>query len=447
MINEYVINARQASDHRLEYTWTPNPFLGAANSFWVEYPFDIARIKGHDVFYPVLPLFLALGFADTRFHLVTRVSDQSVVNDQNPAFQQVLANWLDIVETEAVENFGKRIHVEADINGQMVGRGTLGPVPTQPPLFGTETALFLGGGGESLLALAKLTEQKLKPHLISYLGPGWIGSDPAKNESKLAQDQMVARELGLDLHHVHSNLYGLFAQMQNALSERTIVDAFFVNCVAFTPILVSLVAPMTGVCGFGTVYHGHEKHFEPDLSFHCFTKSFTDKLAWCFSPKFAYRHILWDLLKVDVFEQLCTKHSGFLKYQYSCYNNEHERWCLNCEKCLRYYILFKLYDAPFDVLGFDETRMLRNFARIRTEIASHIWSDTCSQAAYGGILAKTRARGKKDVYDFLSNLIREAKRIERKKKAQALIRPFVPKPVRRLVKRLLPAAPQGTAHA
>ena len=193
-MNEYVITAQRVSERRLEYTWTPNPFPGAPNLMWVEYPFDVARIKGHDVLYPVLPLFLALGFADTRFHLVSQAPDQSAANDQDSVFQQVLANWLDIVESEAAENFGKRIHVEADINGQMVGRGAVGGIPTQPPLLGTETALFLGGGAESLLALAKLTEQNIKPHLISYLGPGWIGSDPAKNENKLAQDRMVARD-------------------------------------------------------------------------------------------------------------------------------------------------------------------------------------------------------------------------------------------------------------
>src|ERR1017187_2166326 len=69
MMNEYVITAQRVSDRRLEYTWTPNPFPGASNIMWVEYPFDIAQIKGHDVLYPVLPLFLALGFANARFHL------------------------------------------------------------------------------------------------------------------------------------------------------------------------------------------------------------------------------------------------------------------------------------------------------------------------------------------------------------------------------------------
>ncbi len=429
------------------YTWTPNPFPDAPNTLWVEYPFDVARIKGYDVLYPALPLFLALGFADTRFHLVSPEPDQSVVNDQNLAFQQVLGNWLDIVESEAAENFGKRIHAEATINGQIVGRDAVGGVPTQPPLLGIETALFFGGGTESLLALAELTEQNIKPHLISYLGPGWIGSDPAKNKNKVLQDHRTARELGLPLCHVNSNIYSVFAQMQNELSGRMIVDAYFANRVPFTAAQVSLSAPMTSIYNLGALYLGHEKLPENDPNFHCFTTPFTDKLAWCFSPKLAYRRILGELLKVDVFEKLFTKHSQFLKFQYSCFNNDHERWCLACEKCLRYYILFKLYDARLDIVEFDEGRMLGNFARMHAEIASHVWTEGYSRDTYTGILAKARACGKQDLCGFLSNLIREAKQIERKKKVQALIRPLVPTPVKRLLKGFLPAPPQGTAHA
>lgn len=444
-MNEYTISAHRVSDRRLAYTWTPNPFPTAPDTLWVEYPFDVARIAGLDVFYPVLPLFLALGFADSRFHLVSRLSDPLTTADSGSPFLQVLANWLDIVEAEAIENFGKTIHVEADVDGQLVERGAAGRAPAQSP--GPGIALFLGGGAESLLALAQLTEQKLKPHLISYLGPGWIGSDPAKNENKVAMDQLVARELGLELHHVRSNMYGLFAQMQPGLWEHMVVKAFFVNRVPFTPMLVSLFAPMSNVYGLGTVYHGHEKHFEPDTTFHCFTKTFTDKLARCVAPQFSYRRILGELPKVDVFENLCTKHPGFLKYQYSCYNNEHERWCLRCEKCVRYYILFKLFDAPLDIVEFDEVRMLKNFAGIHTDIASHVWSDRYSRACYSGILSKARARGKNDVHEFLSGLIREAKRIERKNRAQALLRPLVPKPLKRLAKSVLTEPPRGTAHA
>jgi len=70
-MNDCVIRANQVSDRWLEFTWTPNPFPGVPNKFWVEYPFDVAQIRGYEVFYPVLPLFLALGFSDTRFHLVS----------------------------------------------------------------------------------------------------------------------------------------------------------------------------------------------------------------------------------------------------------------------------------------------------------------------------------------------------------------------------------------
>ncbi len=444
-MNEYVISADQAADRKLEFTWTPNPFPGAPNTLWVEYPFEVAQIKGQDVFYPVLPVFQALGFADSRFHLVSPSLSRSGARDGESAFEQVLANWLDIVEKEAVDNFGKPIRIEADIEGRSVDRRTVARVHQRTPHPGV--ALFLGGGAESLLTLAELIEQETKPHLISYLGPGWIGNDPARNDTKIAQDLRVAQELDLPLHHVRTNIYGLFAQMQNDLEKRMVVDAFFVNRVPFTPILVSLFAPMTGVYRLGAVYHGHEKHYEPDITFHCFTKTFTDQLAASFSPAFAYQRLLANLHKVDVFEKLCTKHREFLTYQYSCFNNEHERWCLSCEKCFRYFILFKLYDVPFSAVGFDEARMLRNFSRVEEEIIRHVWSDDCSRASYRATLAKARARGSKEVYDLLARVIRQAQRFERAKKAKAIIRPFVPQPVRQLVKNALQSLPRRAAHA
>lgn len=444
-MNEYIIGANQVSDRRFEYTWTPNPFPGAPNSFWVEYPFEVAQIKGLDVFYPVLPAFQALGFADSRFHLVSPLLRRTNARDSESAFEQVLANWMDIVEREAVGNFGKPIRAEADIEGRSVDRRPVTRARQSKPY--PDAALFLGGGGESLLALADLLEQKTKPHLISYVGPGWIGSDPVKNDTKVAQDLRVAQELGLPLHHVQSSIYGLFAQMQNDLSKRMVVDAFFANRVPFAPILVSLFAPMTGVYRLGAVYHGHEKHYEPDITFHCFTKTFTDQLAACFSPVFAYRRVFADLHKVDVFERFCTQHREFLKYQYSCYNNEHERWCHACEKCFRYYILFKLFEVPFSAVGFDEARMLQFLSTVPEEIVGQVWSDDCSRASYRATLAKARARGNQEAYDFLARIIRQAQRFERAKKVKMIARPFVPAPVRHLIKSALHSAPRGHAPA
>ena len=297
--------------------------------------------------------------------------------------------------------------------------------------------LFLGGGAESLLTLAGLMEQKTRPRLISYLGPGWIGSDPAKNDAKATQDLRVARELGLELYHVRTDIYGLFAQMQNDLWKRMTTDVFFVNRVPFTPTLVALFAPMTSAYRLGAVYHGHERHHEHDPAFHCFTKSFTDRLTACFSPMFAYRRVLADFKKVDAFEKLWTKYPAFLTYQYSCYDNDHERWCLACEKCLRYYILYKLYNVPFSDVGFDEARMLKNFAKLHEEISGHVWHDVYLRSTYREILAKARTRGDKEVCDLLSKVIREGQRVEGTKKIKSVIRPLIPKSVRKMVKSAL----------
>jgi len=442
-MNEYTINVRHVSDRRLEYVWTPTPFPAAPNALWVEYPFEVGRIEPTDVFYPVLPVFLALSFTNCTFRLV---SETSGTNSQDPVLHQVLANWLTMVEAEAVVNFGVKIRAEASVNGQTVDRTAIRQIPDQTA--GSGTALFLGGGAESLTALGDLTHQNLRPHLISCLGPGWIGSDPAINEIKVEQDLRISRELGLPLHHIRTNLYGLFGQMQNSLAECMVEDAYFANRTPFTPALVFLFAPLAAVYGLGTAYYSHEMQPENDPCFLCFAKSFTDRLTTVASPKFAFQRVLWDLPKGEVFERLCTSHPRLLKYQYSCSNNRHERWCFACEKCLRYYILCRLFDVPFATVEFDESRMLANFDKLRAKIAAPVWADVYCRFTYGGILEQSRARGKTDLSEFVSNLIRESKRIKRVKNAQAFIRPLVPKPVKRLLKNTLANSPRRrTARA
>lgn len=444
-MNEYTIRAMQVSERKLEFTWTPNPFPGAPNTFWVEYPFEVAQIKGLDVFYPVLPVFLALGFADSRFHLTSPLLSRANAGDDKSAFEQILGTWMDFVASEAKINFGATIRAEADIEGKRNEPCT--PKPVRPQMAYPGVGLFLGGGAESLLILADLMRSGIKPQLISCLGPGWIGSDPAKNDTKVEQDLRVARELDLKLHHIRSSLYGLFVQMQNDLSQRMVVDEFFANRVPFSPALVALCAPMTGVYRLGAVYHGVERHHEHDPSLHCFTKSFTDRLAACFAPVFAYRRVLANVNKVDVFEKLCTEHPNFLTYQYSCHQNAHQRWCLACEKCFRYYVLYKLYDVPFPLVGFDEAQMLKNFERLHDEIARDVWSDVYLRSTYSEILAKARTRENKEVGNFVAVVIRDGKRLQAAKKAKSIVRPLVPGPVRHLVKGALQSVSRRKAPA
>jgi hypothetical protein len=438
VMNEYTISVRQASDRRLEFTWTPNPFPSAPNMFWVEYPFDITQIHRLDVFYPALPLFLALGFADSRFHLTSPLLSRADTQDDGSTFEQVLRAWMDIVAREATENFGTTIVAEVDVEGKPVERSVAKPTNAPTPYPGV--GLFLGGGAESLLTLAELLESGAKPQLISCVGPGWIGSDPAKNDTKVSHDLRVAQELGLELHHIRTSLYGLFVQMQNDVVKRMVVDAFFVNRAPFTPALVALCAPMTSVYRLGAVYHGHERIRDEDVTFHCFRKSFTDQLALCFAPVFAYRRVLGDVQKVDVFERLCSQHGEFLTYQYSCAHNDHERWCLACEKCFRYYILYKLYDVPFPLVGFDAAQMLKNFDRFHDAIVTDVWSDIYSRSTYSEILAKARARGNKEVEKLITSVIRDGMRLQATRKAKSIVRPFLPASVRHLLKTTLLSA-------
>src|SRR3989338_8856988 len=158
---EFILNRPVIQGNRVIYSWSPQgPFTSA--SYYVEYP-DLSEIKSSpgklaESYLAVCVALAASG--EVRLELPVRLDNG------------VLERWHDLIRIFGRGLFRRpgRCLIE---NGQ------------EPPAYETfpaeKTALFFGGGTESLLALARLLQEGTAPFLISAGGPGWRGSDPELN--------------------------------------------------------------------------------------------------------------------------------------------------------------------------------------------------------------------------------------------------------------------------
>ncbi|HUJ10311.1 MAG TPA: hypothetical protein VL171_09810 [Verrucomicrobiae bacterium] len=431
-MNEYVISIEEISSRRLECRWEPNPFPGYPNSFWVEYPSTLKRAAGVTSLYLALPASLPLSFTESRFRIESSLIEPQAGGNEVDALRQILNGWPHFVKNITARHFGRAVEIHMEPPVMLPGADT--------PCHSLESAqrktgLFFGGGAESLLVLGELLAKGIKPILISFLGPGWIGSDPVRNPTKLEQDSRIASQLGLQLRHIHSNVYGVLAQLQPALQERIVTGTLFANAVSFTPSLLALVAPLVVDEELSTVCQGNEiQQFGEDLSFHCFTPEITGPLSAIFAPLFDYQPWLGEMNKLTVFENLWTRHPSIGHYQYSCYANRGERWCLNCEKCFRYYVLYRLYGVPFETVEFNEERFLSNLAQPGCTVFDELLDGEYRQDTYQTLLKTAVEQNKSDVERFLARCLQQARWQQRRRQMKALLRPMVPPPILRFMR-------------
>jgi len=409
-MTEYRITWQPVSAQRWECRWEPNPFPGYPDSFWVEYPAaDLVGVS------PALLPMLALSFADSRFHVAGPVTT---------ADEKVMPAWQGYVEEIAREHFGKPVRVQLEVSAARPA----GEVSK------SGTALLFGGGTESLLVLGELLAKDTRPELLSFIGPGWTGNDPARNPTKLRSDRQVADELGLGLHHIRTNVYAVFAQLQPVLQPRLVHELFFANGITFAPALLALAAPLARREGWGTICHGNERQ-DHDWNFHCFTPAITSRLTAVFAPHFDYQHWLGDMDKAQVFEKLWGQYPAIGRYQYSCFANDGARWCLNCEKCFRNYVLFRIFDVPLSAVQFDEPSFLQQLDRADSPVIRELLADGYRRYTYQSLLTLAEQRGRPEEAKFLTQQIRRSSRLWRRQRIRSRISAVVPAAVRRVLKR------------
>ena len=330
---EFILNRPVIQKNRVIYSWSPQgPFTSP--SYYVEYP-DLSEIKSSpgklaEGYLAVCVALAALG--EVRLTLPVQLDGG------------VLDRWRHLIQIFSRQLFRRpgRCLIE---NGQ------------EPPAYETfsaeKTALFFGGGAESLLALARLLESGVTPFLISAGGPGWRGSDPEINPDKSRLDGQLASDLGLQVLRIRTNF-------------RQIVGASLMNAALFTPLFISLSLPLCERFALKRLVQGHERMNDP-------------KDYFCFSPPAAaaleavafgvsYESRLNDLYKQNICHELYTRHPALLRYQYSCWKNKGERWCHECEACFRYFLLLKIEGIRSEEVGLDSRRIFSNLPKILRDV-------------------------------------------------------------------------------
>ncbi len=222
---------------------------------------------------------------------------------------------------------------------------------------GIETALLFGGGSESLLTLSYLLDKGISPYLVSGWGSNWSGSDLNLNRDRYDQEERISSEFNLRMFRICSNFRDLTTKCNfyPYLSKKV----YFLNAVLFLPLNLSLLFPIAQQLGLKQVVSGNEKESSDDVGFYSLSREMTCNLKSC-SMYVEYFSYLETIKKIEVVKNLHLQYSKVGKYQCSCFFAKNQRWCLKCEKCLRNFIIFKIYGINPTDIGMDEQKIKQN---------------------------------------------------------------------------------------
>lgn len=325
--------------NRISYSWNQNPLL-KGNGFWIEYP-DVTHITAslNEIIVPYLVICLAMAaFGGVRVHLPVELDEQTI------------SNWLNIIKGTAQDAYRRAFKFEL-INGtRRIERHSW---------EGANTALLFGGGTESLLCLARLKAEGIKPLLISFRGPNWNGSNQEKNPHKFEFEEMVCRDFDLKLVRISTSFRELI-RSHDVFWKNLLVDGAWniVTTALFSSFYFTFTLPIAEHFRIGKVVSGSEKENNVGKFYYSFSSEAVQRLKGL-NANITYVLYLNDLWKSGVVRELFTEHQELLKYQYSCLCNAQERWCLKCEKCFRNYLFYKIYKIDPLVGGIDEEKIKR----------------------------------------------------------------------------------------
>jgi len=249
----------------------------------------------------------------------------------------------------------------------------------------------LGGGAESLLALAQLRQENTKPLLVGYSGPGWTGSDPGKTTHKFELEEKTAAALGLQLVRINTSLFELIYQPDWDWREYLAhnIRGIIISALHL-PFMFLALMPIAKKYDIGRVVSGNETVTEQCKRLYCFSPKSAANLTALGYPV-TYNSYLNSLDKIQVVHGLHWMYPQIAKYQYSCLQSNAKRWCLRCEKCLRNIIMFKLFNVNLTDMGINETQ-IPNTLPVMIDKAKHsvVYDEIGRKLEYDSFLAEAK---------------------------------------------------------
>lgn len=372
--NVIKLHGPKIDGNKLHLAWDDTELFDEAG-FWIEYQgLDGALSHTNKLQEAYLPVCIALALlGDITLKLPL------------PMYRAVLDRWEDVCSSTA-RVMGRKSSVV-----KILAPG----ITPEEKREGTpdKTALLFGGGSESLLTLGRLMDKGIRPYLISCWGRSWLGSDPEVNLKRYELEQELSREFGLRILRVNTNVRSIFHKKNfKPFLKRKV---YITNAALFLPIVLSSVLPVTRSLGIKLIVCGHEKECHKGFKSYSFSADMTAKLRLP-GEDVQYRSCLSDLTKVRIISELHERYPKIAKYQYSCFNSNTGRWCMECEKCLRNYISIKLCGADPGVVGLDEERIMGNLSSILNKTKRRDYSKPLF-AAWENIISRAKVSGQDDM--------------------------------------------------
>jgi 7-cyano-7-deazaguanine synthase in queuosine biosynthesis len=247
--------------------------------------------------------------------------------------------------------------------------------PSAPP-----AGLLFGGGVESLLSLARMRERG-PVRLIGLRGPGWRGSDREHDKRKLEYDEQLAKQLGLELLSVDTDAYLKMVDFQAAWAGGSKVKSGFANTVTFSPLVVSMAAPLIASGAIASVHLGSENEHSGYLPGYCLSGEFLTELSQAVAPLARFVPEVLELGKPAIVEELWRRAPDLARLQRSCVKTD-KRWCGQCEKCFRNYVLLVAAGIDPALVELDGRRLLLNLPQYTGRLLRAVGLSSYHQKVY-----------------------------------------------------------------
>lgn len=350
-MTEIYLNQPRVEGRRIYYSWTPN-VLFKGSEYYVEY-LDLKEIN-------TTPSALLEGYLAVC--LVFGVLGDVVIHMPGELSPDVLKSWYRLIEDASRKMYKERFNlkiVESENEAQETNENKGD---------GFEVGLLFGGGTESLLALGRLLDQKTSPFLLSLWGSQWRGSELDINKDRFALEEDLAKEFHLKMFRVTTNLKSLIDSKDFYPYLKNEANIF--NAVLFLPINLSLVYPVMPQLKIKKIISGNEKESSSDREYYSLSSEMTKNLENC-SQYAKYFSDLESLYKIEVIRDLHIKYPELGKYQFSCWRSSGRRWCLKCEKCLRNFIVYRIFDVEPSRVGIEEDLLVKDQDHLLWEIRNN----------------------------------------------------------------------------
>lgn len=405
MTRSYEIRVEMPDPSQVTCAWKPLAGGGPDGEFRVSYPVPLGQEVGVRLFFVALPMVLGLGYEDVTIRLVSsRVP--SLPMEERKSFEETLCHWGGLVRLVGERFYGRPVEVDFELDVRLDSTTKAADADENEP--SGRPGLFFGGGVESLLVLAELLGQGEAPVLLSYLGEGWTGSDPAVDTKKVAHDVEVAQGLGLRLARIETDAYAALVRIHEAvLAHRLRRPVFFPNAVGFSPIVAALCVPAMRSLGLSELRHGSEiEHVDYDPVY-CLSPVFLSKLKDCLVPYARYRPVLGEMRKLDIVQRLWALRPDLARLQASCFWGGSARWCQACEKCFRSYALLRASGAAPVEVELDEGQLFADWKGLRRRVASVLEHSLYHKRVYESVVDEAVRRGDKGLYRLVADVRRE----------------------------------------